>query len=259
MTETLWDDPLDAPPVKFVNRSGYRSRMKDLLEMDPASTVVITVDMQRDYLDLDIATAPLSAEEARWMVDNTQSLLDALRPAGIPVIHAYVKRRVIEHEHSFAGNAFSRAGQNARLSQNANAPARSRWDRLEDSVESDVVGRLLRPGDVHVTTKKTMDCFHGTDLEILLARGLKPKTIILTGINTDTCVYSTAFSAANRGYQVVLASDCTASMRGADRRWMAMELISGSLGWVISSAEILDVLGVSLSEVATAGRAATNG
>jgi len=56
---------------------------------------------------------------------------------------------------------------------------------------------------------------------------------------------STAFSAANRGYQVVLASDCTGSMRGADQHWMALELMSRSIGWVLTGDEIVDRLGLS--------------
>ena len=58
---------------------------------------------------------------------------------------------------------------------------------------------LLHPDDVHVTTKKTLDGYQYSDLEALLQRVFKPETVVLTGINTDTCVYSTAFSTANRG------------------------------------------------------------
>jgi nicotinamidase-related amidase len=216
------------PPVEFADRSEFRAAMKPLLQMDPGSTVMLTVDMQRDYLDLDIATAPLSRAEADRVVTGTARLLDTARAAGIPVVHVYVKRRVIEHEHGFAGNA----------------PARVRWDRLEDSVEADLPDVLVHPGDVHVTTKKTMDSFYGTDLEILLLRALKPKTLVIAGINTDTCVYSTAFSAANRGYQVVIPSDGTASMRGGDHHWMALELMSRSIGWVLSTEEIFQTLGI---------------
>jgi nicotinamidase-related amidase len=52
-------------------------------------------------------------------------------------------------------------------------------------------------------------------------------------------------AAANRGYQAVLASDCTASMRGADQHWMALELMSRSIGWVLTVDEIVDRLGLS--------------
>lgn len=108
-------------------------------------------------------------------------------------------------------------------------------------------------------TEKTMDSFYGTDLEVLLLRALRPTTVVIVGINTDTCVYSTAFSAANRGYQVVLGSDRTASMRGADQHWMALELMSRSIGWVLTVDEIADRLGLSGQEDRSQLAGATTG
>ena len=231
------------PPVEFQDRSGFREDMKRVLTMEPASTVLLTVDMQRDYLDLSIATSPLSAADVERVLASTARLLGIARAAGIPVVHCYVRRRLAELERGFGGNAYSRAGQRNMISQNVNAPVRTRFDRLEDSEEADLPDVLLAPGDIHMITKKTMDSFYGTDLEVLLSRALRPTTLIVVGINTDTCVYSTSFSAANRGYQVMLASDCTASMRGADQHWMALELMSRSIGWVLTADEIVDRLG----------------
>jgi nicotinamidase-related amidase len=247
------------PPVEFQDRSGFREDMQRVLTMDPASTVVLTVDMQRDYLDLPIATSPLAAPDVERVLGNTARLLGVARAAGIPVVHCYVKRRLAELDRGFGGNAYSRAGQRNKISQNVNAPVRSRYDRREDSEEANLPDVLLGPGDIHMTTKKTMDSFYGTDLEVLLLRALRPTTVVIVGINTDTCVYSTAFSAANRGYQVVLASDCTGSMRGADQHWMALELMSRSIGWVLTSDEIVDRLGLSGQDLTELADATTGG
>ncbi|HSF06981.1 MAG TPA: isochorismatase family protein [Methylomirabilota bacterium] len=70
---------------------------------------------------------------------------------------------------------------------------------------------LVGPDDVHVSSKKS-----------------------LAGIDTDTCVYSTAFSTANRGYRTVVISDCVASMRGKDHHWMALELMGRTIAWVLT-------------------------
>ena len=95
------------------------------------------------------------------------------------------------------------------------------------------------PGDVHVTTKRVMDAFHGTDLDTLLSRVFKAETVIITGINTDTCVYATTFATGNRGFQPVVISDCVASMRGLDHHWMALELMSRSIAWVLTVDEFI--------------------
>ena len=52
----------------------------------------------------------------------------------------------------------------------------------------------MAPQDLHVTTKKTMDGYLHSDLDWILSTHLKPETVVLTGVNTDTCVYSTTFS-----------------------------------------------------------------
>src|SRR5207244_13112869 len=93
---------------------------------------------------------------------------------------------------------------------------------------------LVAPHDVHVTTKISLDGSLDTHLDILLRRVLRAETVVLTGINTDTCVYSTTFAASNRGYAPIVISDCVASMRGKDAHWMALELMSRSIAWVLS-------------------------
>ena len=100
--------------------------------------------------------------------------------------------------------------------------------------QAELPAELVAPGDVHVTTKRVMDSFHGTDLDTLVGRVFKAETVVLTGINTDTCVLVTTFAAGNRGYRPVVISDCVASMRGLDQHWMALEIMSRSIAWVLT-------------------------
>lgn len=222
------------PPVEIRDRSEYKRRMNELLKIDPRTTVVVTVDMQNDYLDMNTGTAPVAPEEARRVIGHSRRLLDFARARGMPVIHAYVSRRPIEAERGLGISAFVDASQRARLSQNAQAGARKAPDRIEGTPQAQVPAELVAPGDTHVTTKRVMDAFIGTDLDTLLGRVFKARTVIVTGINTDTCVYATTFAASNRGYQPVVISDCVASMRGLDHHWMALELMSRSIAWVMT-------------------------
>ncbi|HEU5319258.1 MAG TPA: isochorismatase family cysteine hydrolase, partial [Methylomirabilota bacterium] len=165
------------------------------------------------------------------------------RAKGLPVVHVYVNRRRAESERGWetAGATF-RVGREHGLSQNAQAGVRRIPDRREGSPQAEVPAILVAPDDVHVTTKKSLDGFLGTDLDFLLGRVYRAETVVLTGINTDTCVYSTAFSASNRGYQTVVVSDCVASMRGRDHHWMALELMARSIAWVLTVEELKDKL-----------------
>lgn len=222
------------PPIEIRDRSDYKRRMNELLKIDVRKTVVLTIDMQNDYLDLKIGTAPVAAAEAARVIGNTCRLLDFARSQRIPVVHAYVKRRPIEVEKGFRTSVLSGVSQQAGVSQNAQAPARKGPDRIDGTPTAELPRELVAPGDVHVTTKRVMDAYYGTDLDMLLARVYRPETVLLTGINTDTCVYATTFATSSRGYQPVVISDCVASMRGLDHHWMALELMSRSIAWVMT-------------------------
>jgi len=121
-----------------------------------------------------------------------------------------------------------------KIVQNAQAEARRGPDRIDGTPQAELPAELVAPGDVHVTTKRVMDSFHGTDLDTLIGRVFKADTVVLTGINTDTCVLATTFAAGNRGYRPVVISDCVASMRGLDQHWMALEIMSRSIAWVLT-------------------------
>jgi len=223
------------PPVEIRDRSDYQRRMNELLRIDARRTVVLTVDMQNEYLDMDVATSPVAPEESKRVIGHAKKLLAFARAEGLPVIHAYVKRRPVEVERGFfVTGVMTEASRQARLSQNAQAEARKGPDRIDGTRAAEIPAELVAPGDIHVTTKRSMDSFLGTDLETLVARTFKAETVVITGINTDTCVYSTAFSAQNRGYQPIVISDCVASMRGLDHHWMALELMSRSIAWVMT-------------------------
>ena len=107
---------------------------------------------------------------------------------------------------------------------------------LEGSPGTEIIPDLLESGDYVINNKKRLDCFYGTDLEILL-RTLDIKTVVLMGINTNTCVMNTAFSAFNRDFQVVVIEDCVASMYGEDLHVLGLENVKRCLGYVLSASE----------------------
>jgi len=224
--------------IELHDREDYKRSMRELLTIDPTKTVALTVDMQRDYLDPSIATAPVRDKVAEKVVADTAAMLDLCRESGIPVVHCYVSRRPEEAALGGHNAPYVAAGQRAGLSQNLVAAARTRVDRVADSGNEQVMPALVRDGDFMMGNKREMDSFHLTDLEMILRRYLKPEVVLIAGINTDTCVYATTFGASVRGYRPVLIEECVASMRGADHHQMALELIAGSVAWVLTMDEL---------------------
>ena len=223
--------------IQLADRSTFKEGMKQYLAIDPKKTVVITVDMQREYLDMEVAGSPVLPEEADRVLKHSKELLDFARQQEIPVIHVYVCQRKREVETDSSALPFSKASRDLKLSQSPDMPHKGISGRTVGSPQSQVPAQLVAEGDLHVTDKKTMDSYLGTELDFLLQHVFKPEVVVLTGINTDTCVYSTTFSTSNRRYTPVVISDCTASRRGKDCHEVALELMSRGLAWVLTVAE----------------------
>ena len=65
-------------------------------------------------------------------------------------------------------------------------------------------------GDIIVEGKKTLDAFHSTALDYLL-RANEIEYVAFTGFHTNWCVESSARSAYDKGYRVLVIEDCTAT------------------------------------------------
>ncbi|QDT54314.1 Isochorismatase [Caulifigura coniformis] len=99
---------------------------------------------------------------------------------------------------------------------------------IDDCLRPETLGRpiaeRLRPDeDDYFVLKPMHSGFYLTPLEILLAR-LEAKTLILTGMATNICVFFTANDAHMRGYQIVAPSDCSAAESADDHQHTLAQL-----------------------------------
>ena len=87
--------------------------------------------------------------------------------------------------------------------------------------------------DEYEVTKQRYDAFEGSNLERWL-RTEAVGTVLLCGFMTNGCVEATARSAYERGFDVVLADDCAASITGRAHR-AAVENVDTLLGAAVES------------------------
>jgi ureidoacrylate peracid hydrolase len=161
-------------------------------------TVLTVIDMQNLMLEEKGAAAFLGVwkqVKEKDTVKNLQKAIEKARNSVIPIIYVqtFVRPQVLPEVgiwKDFKQIDFSKA---------------SPWE-LEIAEEI-----KPHPEDFIVTKYNTMDAFHNTDLEAIL-KGLKCDTLIITGIATNFCVETTVRSAMNRGYNVVVLSDCVATV-----------------------------------------------
>jgi len=226
--------------VEILDRSGMVSAMKDQLTIDPMKTAVVGIDMHRGHLDPSIATMPAAPEDCDRVISHAEDVLNFARSKNIPIIHVILIHRDIPGFGSEGKKSpFWVAVQEYLSEEDRLSPGRkstTTTHNLEGSPGTEIIPNLLAPTDYVINNKKRLDCFYGTDLDILL-RTLGTETLILMGINTNTCVMNTAFSAFNRDFQVIVISDCVASMYGEDLHRLGLENVKRCLGYVLTAKE----------------------
>jgi nicotinamidase-related amidase len=206
---------------------------------------VVTIDMHRWHLDMDVATMPTKPEDAKRVIGSARAALDFARSVKLPIVHVVlVYRRIPGVGSEGMTNPFWKAMHAAQNELDRLTPGRKstvREHNVEGSPGTQIIPELYREGDYVINNKKRLDCFYGTDLRLLLDT-LGVKTVVLMGINTNTCVLNTAFTAFNFDYRVVVLSDCVASMYGDDLHVLGLQNISRCLGWVVTNEQFFEKL-----------------
>jgi nicotinamidase-related amidase len=113
---------------------------------------------------------------------------------------------------------------------------------LENSPGTQVIPELWDERDIRVDTKKRYSSYLGTDLEFVLRSRLGVDTVILCGVNTNTCVMCAAFETTNRDFRLIIAEEGVDSMDGEEMHRFALRSMAASLGWVMRNKEILAAL-----------------
>lgn len=136
--------------------------------------------------------------EAKQLIGNLQSAIDAARSSGIPVIYVVVGFRKGLPEIALSNKSFSALKQ---------MPA----EAVAALEEATVFPALTPRKDEPVVTKRRISAFAGSDLDVLL-RAYEARHLILTGISTSGVVLSTLREAADKDYQLSVLSDCCADL-----------------------------------------------
>ncbi|HWB54407.1 MAG TPA: isochorismatase family protein [Tepidisphaeraceae bacterium] len=178
----------------------------EAVNLDPKTTALILIDLQHAIVGRQLA--PRSSID---VVNTCRSMADKFRKKGAMVIYVRV---------DLANLQTPIADQPTRPPNSPPPPASASELVPEAGVES---------GDVLIT-KRYWGAFGGTDLEQQLRRrGID--TIVLGGIATNFGVESTARTAAELGFNLVLVEDGMASM-DADAHRFAITKIFPRLGRV---------------------------
>jgi nicotinamidase-related amidase len=219
-------------------RDEMTERLNSELELEPSRTAVLAIDTHRGHLDPSVATMPVAADIAMEVVSASARLLSGTRVLGIPTAFLVMHNRTIDGRSEYLHNPWWQAVESARQSLTPELRSTISGHNLPGSPQTEVMPELLAPDDYVIETKHRLSSWFGTPLESWLRiRGVD--TLLLIGINTNTCVQCAAFEAFNRDYAAIVVSDCVHSMYGADLHDFALENVARCFGWVLSTDEVL--------------------
>ena len=182
---------------------------------NPKATALVLIDLQNGI----VANPQLAPRDGPAVVAAGKLAAEAFRAAGAPVVLVNV---------GFARDYVDMPSQ--AVDQRMPLPTTGlpeEWSMLVEGLE--------KTGDIRVL-KRHWGAFHGTDLDLhLRRRGVD--TIVLGGISTNFGVESTARSAWEHGYHVVIVEDLCAGP-SAEAHDFAFSTIFPRIARVVRSADI---------------------
>ena len=203
------------------------------LGVDDVRPAVLTIDLHRGHLDMEVATLPLPQEPAARVVEANRAFLERARAHGIPVVHVVTEYRSKEE---VASNPFWNAIAGTSVTR-GNILAHN----IPGTVGSQLMPGIYSDGDIVVREKRRYDCFLATDLAFTL-RNLGCNTLLITGVNTNSCVLATTIIASTKDFACVVVENCVDTVDGPDMHKAALACIERAFGWVARSPEVFDTL-----------------
>lgn len=201
------------------------------LGVDHPRAAVVAIDLHRGHLDMAVATMPTTPDVASRIIAANKRLFDWCRSVDIPIVHQVTSYRDAEE---ISANPFWRT--------RAEDPTATRKNVMRHNIIGGpgcaVMPQLLDPRDFVVNTKKRYDCFLGTDLDFLL-RSHGVNTLLITGVNTNSCVLATTTAANVRDYAVIVIEDCVDSMDGPELHAAGLACIKTAFGFVMDTDAVM--------------------
>ena len=204
-------------------------------------TAVVLIEPQNDFLSPGGTMYAFIAEQLaeRNVIGNLATLLDGARQRGVKVMY------VPFHPFEPGFPELKRTGPGATGLRGLEMDMPADWGTgawLRGTPGPEIVKELTpKPGDLVIEGKKTLDAFHSTALDYLL-RANEIEYVAFTGFHTNWCVESSARSAYDKGYRVIVVADCTGTDTDEEQNY-AEKYIFPKIGQVMNSTEFLAAVG----------------
>ena len=206
---------------------------------DPATTALVVIDMQRDFLEPGGFGESLGNDVSKLarVVPPLRALLAAARGAGMLVVHTREGHRPDLADCPPA--KIARGGSEVTIG----SPGPKGRILVRGEYGHDIIDELAPIDGEVLLDKPGKGAFHATDLELLLRnRGITH--LVVTGVTTEVCVHTTVREANDRGFECLVPEDCVGSyfpeFHEVGLRMIAAQ--GGIFGWVGTSTDVIAAL-----------------
>ena len=197
-------------------------------EVSPA---LLVIDMQNGFASKDGSYDALGIEISnyRQIIYNVCHLIDTCRRSKVPIFYTQAVREP--------------SGIDLLTNTHKILP-KSREERIMKSPicvigtwDADIIDEIKPTNTDHIVIKRRDSAFQDTEIEVWL-KSIKVDTLIFCGIDTAVSVESSLRDAFNRGYDVILISDATASINKM-RYESTLENVKEYYGLVMDSRDFI--------------------
>jgi len=211
------------------------------MKLDASKTAIVLIEPQNDFLKPGGTMFQHIKDQLaqRNVIQNLQKLLDGARKKQVKIFY------VPFHGFEEGFPELKKGGPGVAGLRGIEMDMKADWGTgawLKGTPGPEIIDELTpQKGDIIVEGKKTLDAFHSTALDYLL-RANEIEYVAFSGFHTNWCVESSARSAYDKGYRVIVIADCTGTDTEEEQKY-AERLIFPKIGTVMSSAEFLQSVG----------------
>jgi nicotinamidase-related amidase len=207
--------------------------------LEKATTALLVIDMQRDFLEPGGFGESLGNDVAqlRRVIDPTRALLNGCRDAGLLIVHT--REGHLPDLSDCPPAKLRRGAPSLRIGD----PGPNGRILIRGEAGHDIIDELAPAPGEPVIDKPGKGAFYATGLDELL-REREISSLVVTGVTTEVCVHTTVREANDRGYECLVLTDCVGSYFPEFQQvGLAMIAAQGGIfGWVGTSTELLAAL-----------------
>ena len=191
---------------------------------------VMIIDMQNGFVTDGGSFSKIGYDISRYqkVIPAIQELHHEAKALGIPVLFSRALREqsgidMLERQHQILPEKRRERIERMPLC------VRGTWD-------SEIIDKLKPEPDDLIVDKRRDSAFQDTEFALWL-RSMKIDTVVFAGVDTSICVESSLRDAFNRGWDVILLSDATASLNNVFYETTLAE-VGDNFGLVMTSHEL---------------------